>query len=667
MTSSERLQSTSTAKLIRRNSWLLFVGSLLLYAVSLGHQFVLDDALVLTDNRFVANAEFWGLLSQDTFAGFFQHDNTSQLISGGRYRPLTLILFSLIWMLSQSPWVFHFLNVLAFAITVVVIYRLILSTSIDHLNYSEQHPLAFITALLFAVHPIHTEVVNNIKGLDDILSLLLALLAWLVLLKPLNESTVRRFLILFSLMFLALMAKESAIVIVPLAALSLWFFQGTGWWLVFKRTLPMTIAVLVYLLIRVTVIQSSDAVEHLPELLNDPFMQWQNGAWLPLSTGDKYGTILRTLGLYLYQVILPFELSHDYYPQAIPVTGLWQWQSLVSLLIYLALAIYALLGLFKRQLPAFAITVYGVSLALFSNVFFTIGTLMAERFLYIPSLGICLLLAWSSRQLMNRISPIKTLRVMLKSSGWMVLVIAVWLTINRSQDWYNNLTLFEADIVKSVNSAKLNNALGGELIKTSQGPDIKNTEQEYQRLNRAFIYLDRAISLHPTYAMPYMLKGNALHYLGKHEAALEAYDHALSLNPDFTTAIDNRSRITAYLRQLGFDKQQQAQEQRAIIFSQQGQFKKAIQAFTELIETHPSAQYYFFRGVAYGQADDPARALIDFKAAVTLTPADDIENLTRIWQAMKTASLQLGESEQAQRYQQNIDSISSPRENNAIN
>jgi len=647
--------------LIHRTVWGLFIGSCLLYAISLGHQFVLDDALVLTENRFVKQLDFWSILTKDTFAGFFQSENTSQFVAGGRYRPLTLLIFAIVWSITQSPWVFHLLNVLAFAATVVVVYRLTEQFSFKQSQPQRQHSLALFTAILFAVHPIHTEVVNNIKGLDDILSLLLALIAWLLLLKAPKPSGIKQFSILFCLMFLALMSKESAILIVPLAAVSVWFFQNTGLWVMVKRIAPLMAASLLYVLIRAVVIHSATEIQTMPELMNDPFIQWHQGAWEPLSIANKYGTIFHSLGLYVYQVILPIKLSHDYYPHAIPVTGLWQWQSVLSLMLYLMMTVYCLWGLLKKQLPAFALLIYMVSLALFSNVFFTIGTLMAERFLYIPSLGICLLMAWCYVVLYQKVQAYKIGLPILRTVAVLIIIAASWQTLLRSQDWYDNFTLFQADISKSANSAKLNNALGGELIAQWQSRQINNNETTQSQLEKALTYLNHAIELHPTYAQAYLLKGNALHYLGHTKDAIEAYHQALKLKPNFSAAKDNLARIEAQHKKAEVQERLQKMVQQAISLSQQGNHTKAIQMFTIILDEHATAQYYFYRGVAYGQSGQAKLALKDFIQAESLTDDQDTKNLLRLWQAIKSASQETGDTEQANDYQEKIDKLLSIR------
>ena len=98
-------------------SMLLFAFSFLLYANTLTHGFVQDDAIVITDNMFTSKGVdgIPGILSKDTFFGFFKVEGKENLVSGGRYRPLTLVLFALLYQLvGNNPFWFHLVTVLLF-------------------------------------------------------------------------------------------------------------------------------------------------------------------------------------------------------------------------------------------------------------------------------------------------------------------------------------------------------------------------------------------------------------------------------------------------------------------------------------------------------------------------------------------------------------------------
>ena len=107
-------------------AWLIFALAFGLYANTLGHGFTLDDGIVITDNMFTKQGieGIPGLLSKDTFFGFFKVEGKDQLVSGGRYRPLTPVLFAFVYQIvGNKPFLFHLLTVLLFAGTCVLLYH----------------------------------------------------------------------------------------------------------------------------------------------------------------------------------------------------------------------------------------------------------------------------------------------------------------------------------------------------------------------------------------------------------------------------------------------------------------------------------------------------------------------------------------------------------------
>ena len=158
--------------------------SCLIYANTLGHEFTQDDAIAIYKNEFTTQglAGIPDILSKDTFHGFFGGDK-SGLVSGGRYRPLTLIYFAVLWEIFESnPLPYHISSVIMYGLLCVLLYFFFLKLRPFKKKDSNLF-WAVISTLTFAAHPIHTEVVANVKGLDEIWSLGLGLLSTLFILK----------------------------------------------------------------------------------------------------------------------------------------------------------------------------------------------------------------------------------------------------------------------------------------------------------------------------------------------------------------------------------------------------------------------------------------------------------------------------------------------------
>jgi len=638
----------------------LFVFSFTVYIPALNNGFTLDDALVLTENSYTQTADIKNILTKDTFSGYFNKKSSINLVEGGRYRPLSLIIFSGIWQITQTPFTFHLINLVFYALSVVLIFILI-----NQLIGVQQSPprsktlVAALTALLFSLHPVHTEVVNNIKSLDEILSLFFALLAWIMLLKPSsNPHSLLLKLSTLVIFLLAMLAKETAVVMLPIIFIGFVLFQNSKPLQALKQTTPVLLGFVIYLVIRTLVLGDFQAAQVNLEPLNNPFLKYIDNLWMPLSISEKTGTILFALKHYLMLLIMPINLTHDYYPQVIPITPLINISAIVSLIIHVVMVVCCVWGLKKRTIYGFALFIYLVSIGLFSNVLINIGTVMAERFLYVPSLGFSLLVAGLLVKYFHLIQT--NTHLTRKMATWVlatVVLTAVSLStikiINRSKDWHSNFTLFKADIKVSADSAKLQNALGGELTVQSQKPLIKGSPREQLMLDQAIQHLNQAIQIHPTYALAYMLKGNALHYSGQHQAAIEQFKHALDFKPDFADAKNNLQLVQQHIKQ---QNQLQA-EQKAMQAGSQGNHLEAIEIFTRLIKDTHSSKHYFFRGVAYANNNQLNLALKDFIAAEKADPLDNPENAIRIYQAIKNTYTQLGQINQANTYQSKIEDL----------
>ena len=149
----------------------IFGITLILYANTLRHGFVLDDEVVIVKNEYVQKGikGIPSILSHDSFAGYGRVGEGKSVVEGGRYRPLSLIFFAVIYSLSgANALIFHLFAIVLYACTCVLLYRFLLLMLKDRAYHQE---IAWFATLLFTVHPVHTEVVANIKGCDEQLAL----------------------------------------------------------------------------------------------------------------------------------------------------------------------------------------------------------------------------------------------------------------------------------------------------------------------------------------------------------------------------------------------------------------------------------------------------------------------------------------------------------------
>ena len=473
---------------------------------TLKNQYALDDAIVITENQYVKKG-FRGIgdiLSKETFQGFFGQQK--ELVAGGRYRPLTLVMFAIEHQLfGQNPFIGHLINIILYALTVLVLWR-VLSALIKNPD-SNWLTIAWITALLFAIHPIHTEAIANIKGRDEILTFLLALLAWQKTIQWTKDHNIKHLILATIFLFLGMLSKEHAIAFVFIIPFSIWFFKLDTPKKSLVTFVPLFIAALAFVILRHNVLGATSLVEGT-ELMNNPFVD--------ATIGQRYATILFTFLWYLKLLVWPHPLTFDYYPYHVSLIEPISSITLVGVIIIATLAIIAIFGLRKRNLASFWIVFFGASFILMSNLFFTVGTFMNERFMFIPSVSICFAVAFIIAKLQQTKFK-KQANIFLAT----IVILGAIKTIDRNGDWYDDQVLFTTDVQVSSNSAKSNVVVGGKL--TEQAQKITDSIEQRKILIEANKHLDKALKIHPTYNDARLLKGNVTFQLQSAYAAMSWY------------------------------------------------------------------------------------------------------------------------------------------------
>lgn len=390
----------------------------------------------------------------------------------------------------------HLINVLLYSLTVIVLYALLENLFNKYDSDKWYLSLPFLASMLFLAHPIHTEVVANIKGRDEILSLLGALLTTLLVVNYIKNTKSYLLVLSFVTFLFALFSKEVAVTFLAIIPLSICLFieKEKKGKLIFITIIPLVIASLIYFYLRGKVIGGMSF---------EPGQELMNNSFLGMATSEKYATIFYTLLLYIKLLIFPHPLTYDYYPYHVPIMNWGGILPILSLIIYLGIGIYALIGLKKKSIVSFGILFFLIVLSPMSNIFFPIGVFMNERFVYAASLGFVIILAYIITD---------------KFPQWIGknIIVAVFIsimalysvkTISRNPVWKNDFTLFTNDVKISDNSAKSNTSAGGKLIEEAIKPKNKDVRIEY--LDRAIFYLKRAVKIHPTYSDAFLLLGNA--------------------------------------------------------------------------------------------------------------------------------------------------------------
>ncbi len=499
----------------------------LLYGNTLTHDFALDDAIVITENDFTKRgfAGIWDQLTHDQFVGFY--GEKKELVAGGRYRPLSMVMYNVQYALAgENPFLGHLINVLFYILNGILLFKILdrILPQFEGLLKGVSFPL--LVSLLWFFHPIHTEVVANIKGLDEIMAFCLQLGTLWFVINYIESNKAKDLLLILLLFFLGLLSKESTITWLAVIPLVLHFFTNHS----IKKALPiygaLLTAAIIWAAIRYQIV--GGGIKSVADnIMNDPFLEASNS--------EKYATIMLTLGKYLQLLVFPHPLTYDYYPKHIPIVDWGNRMVLLSILAYLILAIVAIWGFFKKYLISFGILLFIVTLSIASNIVFVIGAFMNERFVYVSSLGFSLILGFGIYKLLEN-------KKISKALIWSMLILIFGLysvkTISRNKVWENNLTLATHDANISVNGAKSNVMAGG--ILTENAIKLTNPSEKQKMLKDGMVYLQRAINTYPEYIDALILMGNSQWELTKNiNQTLPFYYRILAINPYHQNTIQN--------------------------------------------------------------------------------------------------------------------------------
>ncbi len=414
------------------------------FAQTVAFGWVFDDQMEVVRNSLVHSS---GALGQIFGSTVWEGSGMETYL----YRPLTVLSYALNHSLADlRAWSYHLVNVLLFAGCATLVLRLGLLWKLPVLA-------AGIGAILFSVHPIHVEVVAPVFGRKDLLAAFFTLAMALSHRKALAGTT-GWYLMPTTFFAAALLSKEVAVAALPLVVLQDWllaedrrrFFSQAKVPLLYAAYLVVFIA---YVVVRNLVVGGFSVPD--TAFFDNPLVD----ADLPV----RVGTALVVTARGLLLLLAPVGLSPDYSFNAIPVVETVADPRLGASL----LGIAALLGIaFWKGRSSVALKVGLVWLLLpllpTANLIVPVGTIFGERFLFLPSIGFCLLAGWGFWKILQ-IRPNPSIVV-----GLIIAALFGIQTVRYTQAWRNDVALFSWAVQRVPESTKAHHKLGEEQLRVGQ-------------------------------------------------------------------------------------------------------------------------------------------------------------------------------------------------------
>ena len=551
------------------------------------NEFVWDDHVFILDNA--------DIRSFSNLPLFFSED------VDGLYRPLRSLYYTFVYSLAgKNEFLYHFNSLFLHTIISVLVFLLIY-------EIIAKKNVALIAALIFAVHPIHTGRVANITASFDLLGIFFMLLAFYFYVKfsKLNKN---KYLLWSLLAFLiAVFSSEEAIVL-PILIILYEFCFNKEKFSKLKNYVPYFVVALFYLIVRFVVIGFKGRLEEY--LAGNFFLTML--------------TMLKVYVYYIYLLIAPINLT--LYREAEAVSSLFDFKVIISSLILISIIFFAIKNYNKNKILFFSVFWFFITLIPFSNIL-PLQNFMAERYLYVPSIAFSLLVSYLLITIFNiNFKNIKIKNIVRYGIVFFIFLLLgfyVFSTVNRNNDFKDNLTLWSKTVSTNPGNSRAHDNLGftyersGDTEKALQEFEmaVKLQEDNFRalanlgvayaqlgRYNESIATLKKSISVRG-YHKTYDKLGLVYVELNEEDKAIESFKKAIRINQRYAKAHNDLGTV----------------------YGRMGEFDLALYEFNEAIRIDRDyADAHYNLGIVLGFLKQNELAKKEFEVAVKLELGNEL-------------------------------------------
>jgi len=525
-----------------------------------------------------------------------------------------------------KPLSYHLLNLILHLLNTFLVYRLASRLS------KNNNVISFATALLFGIHPLHVESVAWVSERKDVLYAFFFLLGLISYVRYIEKALLKDLFFTFIWFALSILSKPAAIIF-PVVLFTIDFF--------YKRKISGKIL-----------------LEKIPFILLSALFAWLTlGAQKTVGATDKAAVFSfgdRILfgfygyAMYFLKTIFPVNLV-AFYPTP-PINEALPSYFFITPVFFLATVILCLLTWRKNRVVTFGFLFYFVNLLLVLQLVVIGSALMADRYTYIPLIGLFFMAGW----LLD-----KNFRDKPSLAFGIISVVGIVFTVvtyNQAGTWKSGETLWD-NVIKKVPSSKAytiraevykkqgnkekalayyNEAIGMNAADAEALGNRGNIYFDMQQDSLALIDYNRALAINPDFVPALSNKGSLLSRSGKYEEGLKFLEHALALKPDYAPAIRNRG--TTYFNMKQYEKaiedfkkyvtyepgEAEIYNTIGVCYQSTGNYEMSVQAFTDAIDKDAQPLYFLNRSISFrelGKIDEARKdALYARGAGLKLNP-----------------------------------------------
>jgi tetratricopeptide (TPR) repeat protein len=540
-----------------------FVCSVILYGNTVLNKWAVDDNFVTGPQNELVKKGFKAI--PEIFSSFYVVTKGNVGSQQSDYRPIVKLTYAIEYGLwgGNKAGRSHIINMLLYFWITTLLFFILRRLLKD---YNILFP--FLITLLFMAHPVHTEVVASLKNRDELLSFLCGLGGLHFFLRYAERKKNIYIFAALLVFFIGYLSKSSIMPFIALYPLVLYFFTDMKP----KNFIWIFVAVLAAGLMAQLIprIFLPKAI-HVNSFIENPLFM-DKSLWLRIGTG------LMTLFFYLRILIFPHPLLFYYGYNMIPVTGPGNLLAMVSLLIHLALFVYAVRKFREKHILSFAILWYFIAIALYSNVITPMVGIVAERFVFNASLGFIIVLVYVIFKVFRTEPMSLTIefneRAKIIVIVFLLLIPCTAMTVRRNRDWRNLSDLYTADIKHLDKSVKANieyaeflsamvyrdpnyeqngtvNEELEQVIVSRFRTALKMYPNDYTTLNdlaaayinfspkadSGIVFLKKAIALRPELQPAWVNMAMAYRKKNQLDSAISCYQKVLQINPGALSAV----------------------------------------------------------------------------------------------------------------------------------
>jgi tetratricopeptide (TPR) repeat protein len=562
--------------------------------------YVYDDKPLILDSPYIHSAHHLRELLTSTLF-------SNQGAPGGPpyYRPVAKLGFFICYQIF-GPWALGF-HLVSLVLHVAVVAALFVFAN----QLLDNRLAALFSAGIFGLHPAHVEPVAWIASVTDIeVTIFYLMTFWFFLRLPKSDGRIRAS-IAFAMtgaFMLAVLSKEQAVTLPILALLYEYFYRRdrnvTSQLQKWLRLAPLYLVSLLYVLLRVHLMGSFVRVK----------------ATNPMPMKEVLLSALALVGQYLGVLVWPAHLSSFHVFQI--STSPFDFGVLAGLM---ALGICAAIfvKLWRSSQPAsFAILWMLITLAPVLNARWMSAYVLCERYLYLPSVGFCLIAGWACEALwQSRRAKGGAARTLMVGAACLVVALCTLRISTRILDWYDDITLFRQGLVDVPNDYRLHDALGAAYAIRGQRDPAEREWKEALRIN-------------PTSLEPLTSLGVLYAEEGRFEQALPLLEGALVMNPNSAEIhlnlggayaetgrmdlAEQHLRAAVTLSPINFN----SHNVLGRLYFDSHRIPEAEEQFRESLECEPNIAAADYLGYIDEEKGDPATAERAFKAALSIKNSD---------------------------------------------